>query len=122
MLFRAWLFALRDSTPSAAPATSIARKKTSTRIRLVRILRLASKELLPITAMPFRLFRPCRRMRIRPSLHHRAFLQRHLFAGHQFFDIDENQHAFAQRADAGEILRRERRDELRRRADLRWLQ
>src|SRR5690606_11908524 len=52
----------------------------------------------------------------------RLFDQRHLGARHELLDIDQDEHAFAHRADACQILGRESRAELRRGTELRRLQ
>src|SRR5690606_9265927 len=52
------------------------------------------------------------------SDHDSLFDQCHLGAGHELFDIDQDEHAFAHRADARQVLSREGGAELRRGADL----
>src|SRR5690554_902116 len=107
MLSSARLLARKERTPRAAPATSMIKKNTNTRIRLVRIFILLKISAFRMTALP---------------LNSGAFDQGHLFAGHEFFDVDQNKHALAQRTDTHQILRGKSRAELRSRTDMRLLQ
>src|SRR5690606_29286527 len=111
-----------------APATSIIRKNTSTRIRLVRTFRLANRNPSSITSTLSRVdpntggtFGASPDLRLLRRSGHCAVDQRHFLAGHEFFDVDQDQHALAERADAGQVFRGEGRAEAGRGADLRGL-
>src|SRR5690554_4711208 len=107
MLSSARLLARKERTPSAAPATSMIKKNTKTRIRLVRIFILLKIAVLRMVALP---------------LNHGTFDEGHLLAGHKFFDIDQDKHALAQRTDTHQIFRGKGGAELRRGTDVRLLQ
>src|SRR5690606_37174955 len=104
------------------PEISMMKKKTSTRMRLVRTLRAPMSDFPPdcMRPNPIKISGWTERTRRRSG--DCLLDQGHFLAGHEFFDIDQNQHALAHGADAREVLGRERRTELRCGADLHRLQ